>query len=107
MRESIAISVKLSEADFNTLQQLADENGISKSEYIRLLIQTIGNGKKLVDSLNNGQTKLEVNGYGLHFTQDFINTFVLDITKSLEKGIKVTEPKANRLIRYRKTKKAA
>lgn len=93
MRHGRTVHLILSESDFDFLQGISDQFGIKKSEFLRLLIQGLRVGES---AMNKEGAKVEIGGYGLEFSQEYLESFVRQIEPILEgfgKGVKVTTQK--------------
>ena len=93
MRHGINVSVVLSKSDWDYLQDLSSRFGVKKSEFIRLLIQSL---KVSEAALTKKSTSVEVGGYGIEFSPELLESFVTQIEALLDgfsKSVKVTYPK--------------
>lgn len=112
---SNAILLRLSESDMAMLDTLAKNQGLMKSEYLRLLIQTIyiAETTKLDDK---GTYKIRFGEYGFTLDKEFIEqyakeleSFFVGIEKRMEKVV-LSQTKRNKEVRVKrivKPKKAA
>ena len=98
--KSIKIGVELSPDEYFAIQKLADESGISKSEYLRLLIQGITIGQKIVE----GEQVVLFGGYGYSFKPEEMESLFKDISEKLEKAIVKTPTIGGKRIRYKHIK---
>lgn len=98
--KSIKIGVELSPDEYFAIQKLADESGISKSEYLRLLIQGITIGQKIVQ----GEQVVQFGGYGYSFKPEEMESLFKDISEKLEKAIVKTPTIGGKRIRYKHIK---
>jgi len=84
-RNYMKLTVPLSLGEFNFLQKVSDESEISKSEFIRLIVQ----GMMLGESVSNGEIqRVDVGGYGYSFQTEEMKMLVQDINNSLERFLK-------------------
>jgi hypothetical protein len=104
MRHGINISVVLSKSDFDYLQDLADRFGVKKSEFLRLLIQSL---KISEAAMTKKGTSVEIGGYGIEFSPELLQSFVTQIEALYEgysKSIKVTYHKTRQTATKRRIK---
>lgn len=93
MRQGKNVSVILSDNDFDYLQDLSDRFGVRKSEFLRLIVQSL---KISEASMNKKATSVEVGGYGIEFSPELLQSFVSQIEALYEgfsKSIKITPVK--------------
>ena len=98
--KSIKIGVELSPEEYNAIQKLADDSGISKSEYLRLLIQGIYIGEQLAKGKNN----VVFGGYGYSFKPDEMENLFKEVSEKLEKAVIKTPAIGDKRIRYKSIK---
>lgn len=84
MRVSKNVSLRLSISDYNLLQKLADESGLHKSEFLRLMIKVIGITTKMSTATKFEENIVE-NEYGWNIPKDFMETFIQDLTTGLNR----------------------
>ena len=104
MRKSINVSLFLSQSDFDYLQSLSDRFGVKKSEFLRLLIQSL---KVSEAAMSKKSASVEVGGYGIEFSTEALHSFVGQIEALYEgfsKSIKVTPVKTKIKARNRRLK---
>jgi predicted DNA-binding protein len=108
---SKSILINLSDKDMEILENLASNQGLKKSEYIRMLLQTIHIAESLKEE--NGNIKFEIGGYGYILEKEFIEeyakqmeTFFEGIEKRLHRAI-IKPKKSNKKPRLLRPKKAA
>ena len=95
--KSIKIGVELSPEEYNAIHKLAEDCGISKSEYLRLLIQGIYIGEQLA----NGKKKEVVfGGYGYSFKPDEMESLFKEVSEKLEKAIIKSPTIGEKRVRY-------
>ena len=98
------LTVPLSLGEFDFLQRLSDESEISKSEFIRLIVQ----GMMLGESVSNGENqRIDVGGYGYSFETEDMKMLVQDINSSLERFLKdanVEQIKGHKSFRVKRIK---
>jgi hypothetical protein len=104
MRHGINVSVVFSKSDFAYLQDLADRFGVKKSEFLRLLIQSL---KISEAAMTKKGTSVEVGGYGIEFSPELLQSFVTQIEALLDgfsKSVKVTYSKTQQIATKRRIK---
>ena len=79
--KTVSLTLILSEFDFETLSISANEVGLKKSEYLRLIIQGIGAGSKKILRPDI------VNGYGYSISDDIAKNILKDISKKLNNSL--------------------
>ena len=98
------LTVPLSLGEFNFFQKISDESEISKSEFVRLIVQ----GMMLGESVSNGENqRLDVGGYGFSFETEDMKMLVQDINDSLErflKDVNIEPIKGNKNFRVKRIK---
>ena len=94
------ISVELSSNEYNILQKLSQDCNISKTEYLRLLIQGIYIGEQV----SKGENQVEFGGYGYSFKADEMESLFKEVSKKLEKAIVVTPIIGEKRLRYKRIK---
>jgi hypothetical protein len=97
--KSIKIGVELSPDEYLAIQKLADNSGISKSEYLRLLIQGITIGEKLLQG-----ESVQFGGYGYSFKPDEMENLFKDVSEKLEKAVVKTPTIGCKSVRYKRIK---
>lgn len=93
MRDAIMVSLLLSKSDFKYLQDISDRCGLKKSEFLRLLIQSMKIGEAVATKKG---TEVQVGGYGIEISPDALQSFAEQIEglfKGVSKGIKITHVK--------------
>jgi len=96
MRPSKGVCVLLSQSDMDFLGDISNRFGVKKTEFVRLLIQSL----KVGDAVRQGKTKIEVGGYGFEFTPQALQSFVSQIetiTEGFGKAIKITPCKTRQV----------
>jgi len=80
-----AILLRLSKTDMSMLDELSQRQGLMKSEYLRLLIQTlyIAETTQLNDK---GEYKIKIGQYGFTLDNDFIEQYAKEL-ESVFKGL--------------------
>lgn len=117
MRNFRNVAIRLSENDFNCLDVLSKEQGLAKSEYLRMLIKVFWFSHQVEKGMKTN-TPIEYEGYGFEFTEEFMKDFAKRIESSfegidIEKAIIVTDKKVkkgnfvNMEERKKKAKKAS
>jgi hypothetical protein len=104
MRQGINVSVVLSKSDYNYLQDLSNRFGVKKSEFLRLLIQSL---KVSEAAMTKKGTSVEIGGYGIEFSPELLQSFVTQIEALYEgysKSIKVTYQKTQQTATKRRLK---
>jgi hypothetical protein len=103
-RNYMKLTVPLSLGEFDFLQKVSDESEISKSEFIRLIVQ----GMMLGESISNGESqKVDVGGYGFSFQTEEMKMLVQDINDRLDrflKDVNVEQIKGNKSFRVKRIK---
>lgn len=97
------ISVELPVNEYTILEKLSRDCGISKSEYLRLLIQGIYIGEQIV----KGENQVEFGGYGYSFKADEMESLFKEVSQKLEKAIVVTPTIGEKRLRYKRIKTAS
>jgi len=103
MRDATMVSLLLSNSDFKYLQDISNRFGLKKSEFLRLLIQSL----KISEAVATKKgTEVQVGGYGIEFSPETLQSFAEQIEALFEgvgKGIKITyvktkaKPKKSRM----------
>ena len=104
MRDGKNISVILSKSDFDYLQDLSNRLGVKKSEFLRLIVQSL---KVSEAAMSKKATSVEVGGYGIEFSPELLQSFVSQIEALYEgfsKSIKVTPVKTRERAKNRRLK---
>jgi hypothetical protein len=104
MRHGINVSVFLSKSDFDYLQDLSNRFGVKKSEFLRLLIQSL---KISEAAMSKKGASVEVGGYGIEFSPELLQSFVTQIEALLDgfsKSVKVTYHKTRQTAHNRRLK---
>lgn len=96
----IKISVELPVNENTYLEKLANDCGISKSEYLRLLIQ----GLCLGEQINKGENKVEFGGYGFTFKPDEMESLFQEVAQKFANAIDITPIIGAKNIRYKRIK---
>lgn len=96
--KSIKVSVELSTDEYKAIQKLSDDCGISKSEYLRLLIQGIYIGEQMA----KGKKQIEFGGYGYSFKADEMESMFKEVSKKLEKAIIRKPTIGEKRVRYKR-----
>jgi hypothetical protein len=102
MRTGVSVTLILSKSDFDYLQDLADRFGVKKSEFLRLLIQSL---KVSEAAMTKKGTSVEIGGYGFEFSPELLQSFVTQIEALYEgysKSIKVTPVKTRQRAQNRR-----
>jgi hypothetical protein len=99
----IRISVELPVNENTILEKLSRECGISKSEYLRLLIQGIYIGEQVV----KGENQVEFGGFGYSFKADEMESLFKEVSQKLEKAIVVSPTIGGKRVRYKRIKTAS
>jgi hypothetical protein len=97
------ISVELPVNEYTILEKLSHECGISKSEYLRLLIQGIYIGEQVA----KGENQVEFGGYGYSFKADEMESLFKEVSQKLEKAIVITPTIGGKRLRYKRIKTAS
>jgi predicted KAP-like P-loop ATPase len=99
------VSLILSKSDYSYLQDISSRFGLKKSEFLRILIQSL----KVCEACTTHQgTSVEVGGYGYEFSPQLLQSFVSEIETLIDgysKSIRVTPVKTK--IKGRKCPKQA
>ena len=80
--KTVSYTLILSEFDYETLWKSANEVGLKKSEYLRLIIQGIGAGSKKIIRPDL------VNAYGLAIDDDISEKILQSISEKLINALK-------------------
>jgi hypothetical protein len=94
------ISVELPVNEYTILEKLSNECGISKSEYLRLLIQGIYIGEQVA----KGENQVEFGGYGYSFKADEMESLFKEVSQKLAEAIVVTPTIGEKRLRYKRIK---
>jgi len=104
---NVNLSLRLSETDMNMLDYLSKNQGLMKSEYLRLLIQTLYIAETTKPDIN-GNYKINVGDYGFQLDKDFIEDYAKElegffngIEKRMEKVV-LSQTKTNKAIRIKR-----
>jgi predicted DNA-binding protein len=107
---SNAILLRLSESDMAMLDTLATKQGLAKSEYLRLIIQTIYIAETTSPN-DKGAYKFNFGEYGFTLDKEFIEQyakelegFFVGIEKRMEKVL-LSQTKRNKEVRIRRVVK--
>ena len=76
--------INLSENDFNMLDGLSKDANMSKSEFIKTIIQLIGVTKKIAQS-DTIPENIQIGGYGITFPMEVMQPFYDNIAQAFEK----------------------
>lgn len=96
-----AVTLILSADEFNALQTIADEAEVTKSEFLRLIIQGIWLGR----SISEGKkTSVNVGGYGYSFKPEEMELLFQEISDKLEKAVDIKPVIGNKAVRYKRIK---
>lgn len=98
-RRKTAVSMILSPDEFDILQKLADETGVSKSEYLRLIIQGIWLGR----SMSEGK-QVKIGGYGYSFDPQEMESLFKEVASKLEQAVNIDPVIGNKAVRYKRIK---
>jgi hypothetical protein len=104
MRQGKTVCIILSDSDFDYLQDLSDRFGVKKSEFLRLLVQSL---KVSEAAMTKKGASVEVGGYGIEFSPELLQSFVSQIEALYEgfsKSIKVTPVKTRERAKNRRLK---
>ncbi len=99
----MAVSLLLSPDEFDALQDIADEAGVTKAEYLRLLIQGIFLGKSVIEGKGN---TINVGGYGYTFKPEEMELLFQEISEKLDKAVDIKPVIGNKAVRYKRIKTA-
>jgi hypothetical protein len=106
-----AILLRLSDNDMKMLNELSEKQGLMKSEYLRLLIQTLYIAETTKPD-TKGNYKFVVGDYGFQLDKDFIEDYAKElegffngIEKRMEKVV-LSQTKTNKAIRIKRAIKA-
>jgi len=101
------LSLRLSESDMAMLDTLANKQGLAKSEYLRLLIQTIYIAETTSPD-DKGTYKFNFGEYGFTLDKEFIEQYAkelegwfMGIEKRMEK-VSLSQTKRNKEVRIRR-----
>ena len=76
--------INLSENDYNMLDELSLDSNMSKSEFIKTIIQLIGVTKKITQS-DTIPENIQIGGYGITFPMDVMQPFYDNLASAFEK----------------------
>jgi len=76
--------INLSENDFNMLEELSQDANMSKSEFIKTIIQLIGVTKKIAES-DRIPENIQIGGYGITFPMEVMQPFYDNLAQAFEK----------------------
>jgi len=76
--------INLSENDFNMLDELSKNANMSKSEFIKTIIQLIGVTQKIADS-DTIPENIQIGGYGITFPMEVMQPFYDNLASAFEK----------------------
>lgn len=94
-----AVTLILSGDEYNALQTIADEAEVTKSEFLRLLIQGIWLGKSISEGKN---TTVNVGGYGYSFKPEEMELLFQEISEKLVKAVDIKPVIGNKSVRYKR-----
>ena len=76
--------INLSENDYNMLDELSLDSNMSKSEFIKTIIQLIGVTKKIAES-DRIPENIQIGGYGITFPMEVMQPFYDNLASAFEK----------------------
>ena len=76
--------INLSENDYNMLDELTLDSTMSKSEFIKTIIQLIGVTKKIAES-DRIPENIQIGGYGITFPMEVMQPFYDNLASAFEK----------------------
>lgn len=110
MANNESLLLRLSSEDMRILDKLSASQGLRKSEYIRMLIQTIHIAESLKED-KNGNMSFQIGEYGYIIDKEFIEEyakqmegFFVGIEKRMQRAI-ISQPKPNKRVMMRKVVK--
>lgn len=113
MENNKQLLINLSAEDFKILDNQAKKNGLKKSEYIRLLIQTIHIAETTkIKEDNVGNITFNIGEYGYRLEKEFLENYAKELEgffNGIEKRMKkviLSKPKANKRVMMRQVTKS-
>lgn len=76
--------INLSENDYNMLEELSKDSNMSKSEFIKTIIQLIGVTHKIAES-DRIPENIQIGGYGITFPMEVMQPFYDNLASAFEK----------------------
>jgi len=76
--------INLSENDFNMLEELSQDANMSKSEFIKTIIQLIGVTTKISET-DRIPENIQIGGYGITFPMEVMQPFYDNLAQAFEK----------------------
>jgi hypothetical protein len=76
--------INLSENDFNMLEELSQDANMSKSEFLKTIIQLIGVTQKIAET-DGIPENIQIGGYGITFPPEVMQPFYDNIAQAFEK----------------------
>lgn len=76
--------INLSENDYNMLEELSLHSNMSKSEFIKTIIQLIGVTQKIAES-DTIPENIQIGGYGITFPMEVMQPFYDNLASAFEK----------------------
>ena len=76
--------INLSENDFNMLDVLSKDANMSKSEFLKTIIQLIGVTQKIAES-DRIPENIQIGGYGITFPMEVMQPFYDNLASAFEK----------------------
>jgi hypothetical protein len=76
--------INLSENDFNMLDGLSKDANMSKSEFIKTIIQLIGVTQKIAET-DRIPENIQIGGYGITFPMEVMQPFYENLSQAFEK----------------------
>ena len=102
-----ALLLRLSESDMSMLDALCNKQGLNRSEYLRLIIQTIYIAE-ITKPDDKGAYKIRFGEYGFTLDKEFIEQFAMElegffvgIEKRMEKVV-LSQTKRDKEVRVRR-----
>jgi hypothetical protein len=92
------VRVLLSPDEHDSLKQMADDARITKSEFLRLIIQGISLGMSMMSGKGNGYV---MGGYGYSFKPKEMEQLFREIGEKLEKAVDIKPIIGNKAVRYK------
>jgi hypothetical protein len=99
--KEIMLSVKLSPDEFDALECLSKEAGITKAEYVRLILRGIWLGKTMAE---NEKTNFEFGGYGYSFHPEQMEELFKEVGEKLMKAVEITPIGNKKRVRFKNIK---
>ncbi|MEI8054335.1 MAG: hypothetical protein WCH52_11410 [Bacteroidota bacterium] len=99
--KEVAISVALSYDEYKALEIISKEADVSKSEFIRLIVQGLWLGRQVAEGKKN---TLEMGGYGFTFKPEEMEELLKEVGERLISCVDIKPIIGHKNIRYKSIK---